>query len=73
MHGFQKGVPTPQPYTPEFKERKDRIQGKKKEWNSREKNIFKPAEGEARLPSYVDGLSKAGNIKNMCVWVILCL
>lgn len=39
----------------------------------RKKNIFKRAEGEARLPSYVDGLRKAGNIKNMCVWVILCL
>lgn len=73
MHGFRKGVPALQPYTPKFKERKDRIQGKKKEWNSREKNIFKPAEGEARLLSYIDGLSKPGNIKNICVWVILCL
>lgn len=37
------------------------------------KEYIQTCEGEARLPSYVDGLSKAGNIKNMCVWVILCL
>jgi len=43
MHGCQKGVPTPELYTPEVKERKDRSQVKKKEGNSREKNIFKPA------------------------------
>ena len=33
--------------------------------------MFKSAEDETRLSSYADGVNKAGNIKNVCVWVLV--